>query len=164
MAGITVAVRAILSTDSPIGFILGVDFLEANIASIDLEHTVLKLKESGQAIPFKKQKVDDISLFALNVQESVAWKITTDMMILPGRTVTPVISPVSGEPGNNMVFDKVEILNQGKAVMNNALDVVCELVWRNEQTGEYRVTMVNKSHFVIYIDAGTCVLSSDSIT
>ena len=172
------AQRVILSKDTPVGFVLGYDFIKRYINTTHVQDMTLVMERTGELVSFVEAELPmGVATLAMNVVEQTSWVIAEPLSLLPGRSATPVITPVGAAPTDAMVFTRSALplpRQRGDSDLrsepkrqrldpNLQLDVVVELVWQSMDNGKYRVLVVNRSGQLCQVDEGTTIMVSDPV-
>ena len=164
--------RVVVCNDTPVGLILGYDFIKRHVQVTDHESNKYMFKISQEWVSGKEGRLEDNVSLAVNVEQTVEWKLIQGVNLLPGHTAVVNVRPT--EPSlvtPAMVFDQADLESQLNTSetgnkwrdLNKKVDVVVQLVWFNLGTGEFSVPIVNISSTPILLESGITVMRSDPV-
>ena len=154
--------RVILSRDTPVGFILGYDFIKKHIRLTHQQEMVVEFGRSGERVAFFEAHLPvGTTTLAMTSMESTLWSVVDHIHILPGRSYVATITSTGAAPSEAMLFERTRLpVVEGTPDPNVMIDVVTELVWQDVNEGHWLVPVVNKSVFPFNLAAGTQILVS----
>jgi len=158
--------RVVVCNDTPVGLILGYDFIKQHLELTDHVNHRYMFRLTKEWVDGKEDQLESNVTLALAVKERVEWKAANSIHLLPGRTTLLIVRPT--EPRlvtPAMVFEKAVFGERSERdkFLQGRLDVVTQLTWYNMETGEFNVPVVNISGFATVMEANTTVMWSDPV-